>query len=70
MKKTDPHLYTMQKQPSGFGLAIGLLCCGLCLLAFPRFVGSMPVFLAWVFYVLGLLLLLIGILGAASILFE
>jgi hypothetical protein len=70
MKKTDPYLYSMQKQPSGLGVALGILCSGLCLLIFPHIAGEMSLWLAWVFYGLGLLFLLVGVLCSCSIVFE
>lgn len=70
MKKTEPHLYSTTQQLSGLGVTIGLVCCGLCLLAFPHIVGEMPAWLTWRFSGLGLLVLLCGIFGTCSILFE
>lgn len=68
MSKNEPHLYTEQPK-SGLGTALGLLCCGLCLLAFPHLVGMIN-WLSWIFYGIGLLFLLVGVFGACSVLFE
>ena len=70
MKKTEPPVYSTKQQPSGLGVALGLICCGLCLLAFPHMVGEIPAWLTWGFTGVGLLVLLFGVFGACSILFE
>ncbi len=48
---------------SNFGVAMGLLFCGLVLIGFPK-VAPVPLAVAWIFYIIGLIVLLIGILGA------
>lgn len=50
----------------GIGVGIGLIICGLVLLAFPRLIAMETVF-STVCYVLGLLALLIGVLGTCSL---
>lgn len=59
-----------KNEPSGLGVALGILCCGLCLLAYPHVAGEMPLWLAWVFSGLGLLFLLVGVFCACSIMFK
>lgn len=66
--KHEPQLSTTQP-PSGLGVALGLLCCGFCLLAFPHLV-EMVNWLSWAFDGLGLVFLLVGVFGVCSIMFE
>lgn len=68
MNKNEPHLYTETK-PSGRGSALGILCCGLVLLGFPKFVGMADI-AAWIFYIVGLIVLLVGIVGVCSTTFD
>ncbi len=46
-----------------FGVAIGLLFCGLFLIGFPHMTG-MVAWAAWICYLIGLILVLVGILGS------
>lgn len=45
------------------GIGLGMILCGLVLLGFPKFT-DMVLWASWIFYVVGLLVLLLGILGA------
>lgn len=69
MKKFEPNDLETTQQPSGLGIALGVLCCGLCLLAFPHTV-DMVNWLSWVFSGVGLLALLFGVFGTCSLLFN
>lgn len=52
------------KPDYGLGIGIGFTICGLVLLLFPKF-ASLSGFVAGVFYVVGLIVLLIGLLGTS-----
>lgn len=55
-----------EKKPDyGLGVSIGFLICAMVLLGFPKFTGMVGV-AAWIFYGLGLVILLFGILGTCS----
>lgn len=68
MKSTEQSQNTTQ-QPNALGLAVGILCCGICFLAFPKVV-EMVIWLAWIFYGVGFVILLLGILGTCNELFS
>lgn len=57
----------MREKNSGVG--IGMVVCGLILLAFPNFVG-LSGWPAWIFDGLGLVLLLMGVMGACVEIFR
>jgi uncharacterized membrane protein YgaE (UPF0421/DUF939 family) len=53
----------MNNQKSNLGVTLGIILCALVFLTFPRFTGMIAV-VAWIFYGIGLCLLLLGLLGA------
>lgn len=57
----------MQPKPqnNGLGLAIGLVLCGVLIMAFPRFM-QLEGWLLWVPSVFGFVVLLVGILGGSN----
>lgn len=59
-----------EKKPDyGFGIGIGLIVCGLILLAFPKFT-ELTGWSAGGFYAIGLIVLLIGVLGTSVEMFK
>lgn len=52
-----------QPDTSNLGIAIGILLCGLLILAFPRITHMSSEFAIWVCYIVGLLVLCVGIIG-------
>lgn len=52
-------------QNNGLGLAIGLVLCGVLIMAFPRFM-QLGGWLLWVFSCVGFVVLLWGILGGCN----
>lgn len=57
-----------EKRNNSAGVGIGLLVCGLILLAFPGFAGLSGLVM-WIFYGVGLLVLLVGVLGTCMDMF-
>lgn len=62
-RQTMSEQNTTNKQSSTMGIGLGMILCGLVLLGFPKF-ADMALWLSWIFYAIGLLILLFGILGA------
>lgn len=59
-----------EKKPDyGLGIGIGLIVCGVILLAFPKFT-ELAGWSAGGFYAIGLVVLLIGVLGTSVEMFK
>lgn len=54
---------------SSLGVSVGLILCGLLVLGFPKYTEIIGGAI-WLFYIPGLLLLLVGILGGCVELFK
>jgi uncharacterized membrane protein HdeD (DUF308 family) len=58
-----------KRKNSGLGVGVALILWGVCFVVFPKFTG-LVVWLTWVFYIVGFILVLIGIAGTCIELFK
>jgi len=73
LAELDERVYDLERRPqsqhNGYGVSVGLVVWSLAFLLFPRFV-PLPMWLAYVFYAIGFVAWLIGMLGLSIEVFK